>query len=219
VPVPPALRDKVRQRTEDAAKDNSATFDRLAATARTQLKALEKKEHDYLDLVGDPDWPQEKLRQRLRQIRAQQGQLRRQLDAPSSDIERGRLLLLAALELLDRPQELYRLLDPSQRQMLNKAIFHKLYLDQDDQKVYVAIDELNEPFHSVVQHSRLQGQPRTRMERRNGAQANLNAVPDDLPLVALLDSALSGESFSKATMVGDSRPASPPGGGPGSKVG
>ena len=200
VPLPPQLIAKVRERAEGAAAVTRATDATLQTSVRQQLAALDKKEDDYLDLLGDPDWPQDKLRERLREVRRQQAQLRQQLDRPEANIDRGRVLLLATLDLLERPQELYRLADEIGRQMLNKAIFNRLYLDHDGTDSYVAADELNEPFASVVAYRRR----RTtyyRQENKNGAQAYLSAVPDDQPLVDLLDAALRERGLSKAIMV------------------
>lgn len=36
---------------------------------KIKISQFDRQEDRYLDLVGDPDWPKEKISQRLRQIR------------------------------------------------------------------------------------------------------------------------------------------------------
>lgn len=52
----------------------------LRREATKQLAALDEKEDSYFDLIGDPDWPQAKLREHRKTVRHQQASLRRQLE-------------------------------------------------------------------------------------------------------------------------------------------
>lgn len=204
VPIPPELRAKIRQRVDDAATVSSTISGQLRRDVTQQLAVLDKKEDNYLDLVGDPDWPQQKLRERLKAVRQQQAVLRRQLEAPETDFDSGRALMLSTIELLGQPQELYRQADDTGRKLLNKAIFDRLHIDHDGDAGYITGDTLNEPFSTVVTYNR-ERRPRTlykRSETQNSTQDGvLSAVPADRPLVAMLDAALRERSSSRTTMV------------------
>ena len=78
-----------------------------------------------------------------------------------------------------------------------------LNVDQSENGPFVAGDQLKEPFQTVVTYSRRQHTAYARQNAKNGAQINLSAVPGELPLEDLLDSALSERSSSKASMVGE----------------
>jgi site-specific DNA recombinase len=196
VPIPDELRHRIRERIDQAATASKSTADKFMQTAKAQLEELDKKEDQYLDLLGDPDWPQDKLRTRIRQVRAQQAKVRATLAAPAVDLDRGRNILLATLDLLSQPQELYRLADQGGRKLLNKAIFNRLLLDEDDDGSHVSGDELNEPFQTVVTYNRRNPKPST-----FGQTARLRSRPTEAPLVELLDAAISSRCSSKAKMV------------------
>jgi site-specific DNA recombinase len=62
-----------------------------------QLAALSKKEDHYLDLVDDPAWPTDKIRDKMITIRDQRAKAQRALDALGSDVAVGRDILTKAL--------------------------------------------------------------------------------------------------------------------------
>lgn len=201
VPIPAALRTRIRARADEALADSDALSDTLRTETQRRLKALDEKEDAFLDLIGDPDWPQDKLRERLREVRRQQAALRTQLRIPAANLRDGHARLLGALDLLERPQELYRIAPDDVRRVLNTAIFDMLNVDQSENGPFVAGDQLKEPFQTVVTYSRRQHTAYARQNAKNGAQINLSAVPGELPLEDLLDSTLSERSSSKASMV------------------
>ena len=201
VPIPAALRARIRSLANEALGDASALSHNLRAETERRLKELDDKEDAHLDLIGDPDWPQDKLRERLREIRRQQATLRNQLRTPTANLHDGHATLLATLDLLERPQELYVAASDDVRRVLNTAVFDKLKVDHSDDGPFVSGDELKEPFETVVTYNRRQSTLYTRQNSKNGAQTELSAVPSNLSLVDLLDSALRERSSSKPSMV------------------
>ncbi len=154
-----------------------------AAAVRTQLTKrlveLDAEEDRYLDCLGDPAWPQAKLKARLQRVREDIAGIRRQLEAASSDLTTGHEVLLATLELLERPRELYRRAKPRVRKVLNRAIFGRLYLDYTDGQVRVPREELRQPFEAIVTAHKLHLGIRTsaplKTDKRNGAPTNGSA--------------------------------------------
>ena len=121
-----------------------------------------------------------------------------QLKNTADDLEPGRAVLTTALDLLDRPRDLYDAATDDDRKALNKAIFNRLYLDSTDRRPHTTADALREPFGSLVLASRT--------VRADGTQGRSPAhrTPSDQAtkhLGGLLALCLEGQSASKAAMV------------------
>jgi site-specific DNA recombinase len=173
-----------------ATDDSKETTAKLRASLRAQLTALDRQEDRYLDLIGDPDWPQNKIKTRIQEIRENKQRITHQLEATTDDLEPGRAVLLTALELLDRPRDLYNTATDDARKMLNKAIFTRLYLDSTDRQPTTTTATLSEPFASLVHATRV-----TRGHQHSTAETTTKH------LSSLLTTALAGQSASKAAMV------------------
>ena len=173
-----------------AANDSQETTAKLRASLRTQLAELDRQEDRLLDLLGDPEWPQEKIKTRIRRVRENKQRITHQLDSAVDDLEPGRAVLLTALELLERPRDLYDAADDEARKMLNRAIFTRLYLDSTDRQPTATTATLSEPFASLIHATRVtQGHQHPTAE---GPTKHLSS---------LLATALAGQSASKAAMV------------------
>jgi site-specific DNA recombinase len=107
------------------------------------------EEDQFLDLVGNPDWPQDKIATRLRKIRDERGRLARQLDdtrTPRLDTATDAIAYL--LDLLSEPQELYRLASKRARRVLNQTFFARMNHDNDGP--FVSSDELAKTVEPLV---------------------------------------------------------------------
>ena len=199
VAIPQQYRTRLETLAADACTDSRDTIAKLRADLRRELTKLDAQEDRYLDLLGDPDWPQEKIKARLRDVRDAKHRITRQLDDTTDTIEPGRAILASALELLDRPRDLYDTATDQSRALLNKAIFTRLYLDTDtDRRPTVSTDDLNEPYASLVHAVRVTTATRTG-QPSHGAQDAADSPTNRLG--GLLASALAGQSASKAALV------------------
>jgi len=107
-------------------------------------------EDGYLDLIGDPNWPKEKITPRLRQVRDDRERLQRQLAATDNpQISAGREAIEILLDLLNDPREIYRLASKRARKVLNQAFFVKIYVEMDPGGPYVATDEVTETVKNL----------------------------------------------------------------------
>jgi hypothetical protein len=158
-----------------------------------QLAELNRQEDRFLDLIGDPEWPQDKIKARLRNVQEDKQRAERQLDNVQDDLAPGRDALRAALALLDRPPDLYTTAPNEARKKLNKALFNRLYVDAVDHDPTTTQDSLNEPYASLVHADRTAhgGEHRT-AEPIDGETKRLGG---------LLTTALNGGCASKETMV------------------
>jgi site-specific DNA recombinase len=144
-----AIRTSVRETVEDEASASALLKQHLTA----ELARLDTQEEHLLDLVEGGDLPSGKVRERLNRIKQQR--LRLQQDAGEVDgrLQAGAALIEAALDLLVNPETLYRSAGPSERAMLNQAIFERLYVFQDQ----ITDQEFRPPFADLAQVRRAVG--------------------------------------------------------------
>lgn len=199
------FRTDIAQRMSDTLRDSDGIADRLRRRVATQLKTLSTREDGLLNLVGHPDWPQDKLSERMRAIRDERARLEVQLrQADVSPLSDGVDTLEAALRLLSNPLALYRESSPNGRKVLNRAVFTRLYLDAVDDAPVVAGHELAEPFAPLIEAERgvsLSAEADKVLERRNGAFLAEDAVRLGLTSADLLAVSLTDEGSSKAALV------------------
>jgi site-specific DNA recombinase len=68
-----------------------------------RAKELAAKEDALLDLVGDADWPKEKLTARMQQIRREREGVAAQLASAQATVEAGREVFSRGLDMLRQP--------------------------------------------------------------------------------------------------------------------
>lgn len=108
----------------------------------TELRALDTREENLIELAADATLPQPKIKAKLREIAGQRRRLTERLATTTENLSDSARLIEAGLKLLENPQELYRRCDDQQRRLLNHAIFHGLYTDDDQ----ITDHSLREPF-------------------------------------------------------------------------
>ena len=108
----------------------------------SQLRELDTKEENLIDLAADGTLPQTKVKAKLRDIGTERRRLTQRLDTASADLTDSARLIRAALKFLEAPEELYRRCNDQQRRLLNQAIFHGLYIEDDQ----VTDQDLHDPF-------------------------------------------------------------------------
>ncbi|MGH8571175.1 MAG: recombinase family protein, partial [Gammaproteobacteria bacterium] len=199
ISISPRHRETLENLAASAADDSKETTTKLRATLRKQLAELDRQEDRLLDLIGDPAWPQDKIKTRMQKVREDKQRITHQLEGTIDDLEPGRAVLLGALELLDRPRDLYDAATDDARKMLNKAIFTRLYLDSADRQPTATTATLSEPFASLVHATRAASGTTTPQTRT--ATHNVADTPEKVATTRLSDllaSALAGQSASKA---------------------
>jgi site-specific DNA recombinase len=140
----------IRAEVSHAIDEQEASERLLHGQLTTELKALDTREENLIDLAADATIPQPKIKTKLREIERHRRRLTERLTTTTENLSDSARLIEAALKLLENPQELYRRCDEQQRRTLNQAIFHGLYVDDDQ----IADHSLREPFgqlHTVQQ--------------------------------------------------------------------
>jgi site-specific DNA recombinase len=150
ISIPERHRKTLETLAEDVSTDSATTATGLRQQLAKQLTDLDRQEDRFLDLIGDPEWPQDKIKTRLQKIRESKQRIAHQLENTVNDLEPGRAVLGAGLEILDRPHDLYDEATDDARKLLNKAIFTRLYIDDTDRNPVATTETLCEPFASLV---------------------------------------------------------------------
>jgi site-specific DNA recombinase len=155
VALPGSLRRQITTLVEDQLARSGEAQAQIRARVTNRLGELSTKEDRFLDLIGDPDWPQDKIAARLRDVRDERARLTRQLDNDqTTSLEAARETLTTLCELLTDPRELYRRASQRGRQQLNQAFFSKHYLDHDGDGPFGAEDELADLVSPLVTYAR-----------------------------------------------------------------
>lgn len=122
-----------------------------------RLTVLDRREDYYLDLAAEEGWPKDRLRARIQVIRNERQDITRSQEQAEHQLTVGQQLFLAALNLLDDPQAMYRRGNEAVRIILNKALFGRLYVDgrkitgQEYQEPFDALMEAYDVWHQAAQ--------------------------------------------------------------------
>ncbi|WP_433207524.1 recombinase family protein [Nocardia sp. CA-107356] len=97
-----------------------------------QLKDLDTKETNLIELAADGALPQAKIRTRLTEIGREREKLQVELGKVQLDLSTGAEFLTTCLELLRDPYTLYKGASDKVRRRLNQAIFKRLYVFEEE---------------------------------------------------------------------------------------
>jgi site-specific DNA recombinase len=198
----------VRAHLKEAIGNEGASAQLLHQQLTTELRALDGREENLIDLAADGALPQAKIKAKLHDIERQRQHLSARLTETNDDLSDAARLIEACLTLLANPQELYRRCDDDQRRLLNQAIFHALYIEDDQ----ITDHDLSEPFaqlHAVQDAWNAASLPDSRQAETQPQNATSALPPKGksagglLTIEDLLGGAYSAPCSSKPSMVGD----------------
>jgi site-specific DNA recombinase len=137
----------VRTHVAATLQDEQATTQLLHRQLTAELHSLDVKEENLIDLAagGDETMPQDKIKQKLRDIGHDRQRLTRRLDETTENLSQAARLVELCLTLLEDPEELYPRCDDDQRRLLNQALFEHIFIDDED----VTACDLREPFAAL----------------------------------------------------------------------
>jgi hypothetical protein len=191
---PPGLAEQLRAVMHETLEEEEKASKLLHEQLTSKLLRLDTQEENLLDLAADGEMTSAKVKQRLGSIRRQRDQISDQLEETQERLAVGAALIENALVLLENPQRLYERMAPTQRRLLNQAIFEKLYIIED--KVSEAV--FNPPFNELMQVREsftLATQPRNQARVGKTSRSNLGNHSDPL------STALFGDGSTKRVMV------------------
>jgi len=200
VTLPAEVRDRIAARIDEAVTDWAQTRTELRTRTKAQLAKLSAQENRLLDLLDDPDWPREKIAERLRTIRQDRERLTRTLEQDRDDAATslGHVTLIYVLELLSDPMRLYREAGTRARVAINRAFFARLHLDAEEETVFVAADELTDPIAPLVSVVR---DPHTAKRDAHDESGGTTQASDTAAMADMVRTALYGAGSDKASLV------------------
>ena len=128
---PSDLAARVRAQLHDVLDDEEKASKLRHEQLTAELLRLDRQEENLIDLAADGNLPTAKVKQRLGIILRQKNKLSQQLAESNERLAVGAALIENALLVLNNPQRLYERMSPEQRQLMNLAIFEKLYIFDD----------------------------------------------------------------------------------------
>ena len=162
------------QRVRAHLDDVLASEEHTSRSVRDQLKRerarLEAAEDQCVELNGDPDWPAEKLTERVRDLRLKKAAIDEQLEA--SEATEARQTTETLLDFLADPRSVYRSACDADRKLLNQICFTALYLERDQHGIKTARAEHAATAAPLLKQIRSQ-------RTRNGAAPEDNTVHEN----------------------------------------
>ncbi|GAB4001457.1 hypothetical protein GCM10029992_37060 [Glycomyces albus] len=125
----------IEQRLTDAAIDRRTATAALRRRLRAERTRLNHLEDQCLELLGQPDWPHEKLTERLQLVNDKRAFIKQRLNETrdrSANHEAARESAGAMFALLNRPPLLLRQLRGGLRKTLDHLCFDKLHIDAEE---------------------------------------------------------------------------------------
>ena len=165
-----------------------------------RLDELDTKEDGLLDLLGDAEWPREKLKKKLADIQRDRGEIQAQLADTAGKLEAGRGFFGAALALLADPQGFYRRGSDGVKRAITKVIFSKLHVDAED----IAGHDLRDGIRGLVEAGAADQRQNhhARQDDESGSILDEDGAAFDLATDAdLLGVILADHGSSRAAMV------------------
>ncbi len=144
--LPPEFIALVRQKVAEVVQDEEKSQRLRKRQIDRQLSQLAKQEDNLIDLAAQGGLPNAKVRVRLSEIAVQQTMLAGEREQIELGLATGAELIEEGLSLLETGEDLYRQADDLQRQQLNRALFHKLYVRDDE----IVDAVLHEPFDEFI---------------------------------------------------------------------
>ncbi len=122
------FQQSVRRQLDTALLGEQGTLSQLRKRLATRLNELDTKESGLLDLLGDPDWPRDKIKTKLATIEQERTEIHAQLADTTTKLEAGRDFFKHALTLLADPQGFCRRGSNDVKRTVVKVIFEKLHV-------------------------------------------------------------------------------------------
>jgi site-specific DNA recombinase len=182
----------IRERVTEVVQDEEFSSRLRHKQIQQDLVRLGKQEDNLLDLAAEGQLSSVKVHERLRKIVTERDALSQELGRLELGLAAGAAFIEDAVKLLENAARLYELASDQQRQLLNRALFEKLYVRDND----VVSAVFKEPFDELISAA--------------DAMAEIRAVPswaaDGFSICEnkkdrLATALFSGDGSSKSVMV------------------
>jgi hypothetical protein len=145
--------DRVDRTSHQTLTDSATATRLLRQDLAKQLRSLDVKEDNLLDMAALGDVAKDKIQQRLRDVDRQRRKLQVQLDAIVDDLPAAQACLDMWLPLLEDSHRLYMTASDNTRRHLNHAIFNYLFVYNEQ----ITDHEINSPLAELLARQVLAG--------------------------------------------------------------
>ena len=141
--------DTIRREVNAAMETLQAADRELKDNLRKQLTTLESQEDRLIDLAADGTMPSDKLRGRLNDITLQKASIKERLNRTETHLRSGVERVLAYVDLLENPGDLYVSLAGNTRRDLLAAFSQRLVVYVEDDGIHIRLvrTDVNEALH------------------------------------------------------------------------
>ncbi len=132
----------------------SASLRRNLESERNRL--VGQQDH-LLDLVGNPDWPQDRLEVKMRRLRDELAVINERLtEVGDVKVERAGAAITMLLSLLDDPRRLLKTVPEDFHKTFHRSFFKRLhvYVDEATGEPKVNADQISSPFTPLLREHR-----------------------------------------------------------------
>ncbi|WP_354670435.1 recombinase family protein [Microbacterium oryzae] len=145
-----AAAETVRQELSTPMASLQAAHRELKENLRQHLIKLEAQEERLIDLAADGTMPSDKLRERLNDIRLQKGAIKERLARTETHLGSGAEKVLAYIDLLESPGDLYASISPNIRRDVLSAFYERLVVHVEDDAIRLQpiSTEVNDAIHA-----------------------------------------------------------------------
>lgn len=184
------VRASLQRQMEGTLRHELRTAEELKRRLSGRLKELDAQEDHVLEVLGDPGWPQEKLKARLAAVARERGAIEEQLADATSSLETGRQFFTLALELLTDPQGFYRRGNEQVKRAMTKLLFAKLHLGTER----VEGHEASKAFRGFIELA-------SSTDKDSGPIPKDGAAVERITEAGLLSACLSCHGLNRTAMV------------------
>ena len=182
----PEALDAIRAAVDKTVAEFQASDREVKRTLNAELKKLEAQEDRLIELAADGTLATSKLRERLEQVSLKRGAIHEKLTHTEDRLHYGAELVLAHVDMLANPIELFNRAPDHVRRDLLGALFTRMVVHVDDDTITIASQrsEVNDALHHWDAQRHLAAQahvPTKKRAPRISARGSLS-TSEEVPL-------------------------------------
>lgn len=156
--IPDTVAANLRAALDSAVKDRLQHRQMMRRQLQTERSRVVEQQDQLIELVGNVDWPQDRLEVKMRDLRDRIGSIDEQLArAGSDDVTRAVEAIEMLLGVLADPKALLERVSEERQGPLHSALFKRLYLyaEEDDRDTVIVADEVRSPVSPLFPAQRV----------------------------------------------------------------
>ncbi|GAA2170500.1 hypothetical protein GCM10010403_49230 [Glycomyces rutgersensis] len=162
--VPPSIATELKAAIDKALREKGLLSASLRRNLESERGRLIDQQGHLLDLVGNPEWPQDRLEVKMRRLRGELAVIDQRLtEVGDAKVERAGEAIALLLSLLDDPRRLLKTVPENFHKTFHRSFFKRLhvYVDEATGEPKVSADQISSPFTPLLPENRSHLEPET----------------------------------------------------------